>query len=64
MGQDYRDMVIVWGLAFAALHLVLGLTAGRSTVRLYGFGVGALLAVAFGGAWWWRRRAGQPDEPT
>lgn len=62
MGFDYSRMVFLWGLLFGALHLVLGLTAGRPVVRLYGFGVGAVLVVAFGGAWWWTRRGEGTDE--
>ena len=61
MRYDLVDMVAGWGVAFGLLHLVLGVTTG-GFLRLYGFGVGAALLLAFGGAWWWRNRSNRSGE--
>lgn len=57
MRYDFTDMVLLWGVLFGVVHLVLGMTAARGTLRVYGFGLGVTLLVVFGGVWWWRHRS-------
>lgn len=57
MRHDFATMVLLWGVLFGVVHLVLGVTAGRGLVRMYGFGVGVVLVLVFGGALWWKHRS-------